>query len=454
VSRRGSAARQRAPRIGIFGLLGAGNAGNDGSLESMLGYLQAAYPNAIIDAMCTGPAGVRTRFGVDAVPLLWCQQYQDGASRAVAAAAKVAGKAVDVVRIAAWTRRHDLVIISGAGVLEASLPLHPWGLPYALLLLCAWGRVFRTKVAFVSVGASGIKKRATRWLFTAAARLACYRSYRDEYSRDAMEKRGLDTSRDPVYTDLAFALPVPDHDAGDPLVVGLGVMAFYGGNDERQNASQIHARYVDNMKTFVRWLLDTGHTVRLFTGDAVDDVVVEELMTHVREQRPSCAARISAPPVPSLDLLLEAMAPAGAVVATRYHNLICAAKLGKPAISVSYSPKHDVLMADIGLAQFHVDASRLDAEQLIRQFTELESRSAELRHTMQQRTARMAERLQEQFALLSSLLLPEYPIARAAPSAESPRRPAAAATFSRGSARPVSLGSAEHQHGAGWRRTE
>ncbi len=400
----------------MFGLLGSGNTGNDGSLESALAYLRAAYPNASIDAMCTGPDGVGARFGIAAVPLLWCQKYEDGTSRVVAGAAKVAGKAVDVVRIASWTRRHDVVIISGAGVLEASLPLHPWGLPYALLILCASGRVFRTKVALVSVGASGIKKRATRWLFTAAARLAFYRSYRDEYSRDAMQQRGLDTSQDPVYTDLVFALPVPAHGAGDPLVVGLGVMAFYGGNDDRHNASEIYARYVENMKVFVRWLLDTGHAVRLFTGDAVDDEVVQEIMSDVQARRPASASRISAPPVPSLDLLLEAMAPVGAVVATRYHNLICAAKLGKPTISISYSPKHDVLMADMGLAQFRVDASALDAEQLIRQFTELESRSAELRHTIEQRTAGKVERLDHQFALLSSLLLPAFPVAQPAPA--------------------------------------
>ncbi len=89
----------------MFGLLGSGNTGNDGSLESMLAYLKAAYPDAIIDAMCTGPEGVRARFGINAVPLLWCQKYEDGSSRAVAAGAKVLGKAVDVVRIGSYPCR-------------------------------------------------------------------------------------------------------------------------------------------------------------------------------------------------------------------------------------------------------------------------------------------------------------------------------------------------------------
>jgi polysaccharide pyruvyl transferase WcaK-like protein len=130
----------------MWGLLGSGNMGNDGSLESMLGYLRSAYPAATIDAMTTGPEGLRALYGLDAVPMLWCQRYED-APRPVAVLTKVLGKGVDVVRIAAWTRRHDVVIISGAGPLEDSLPLHAWGLPYAMLVLSASGRVFRTKVA-------------------------------------------------------------------------------------------------------------------------------------------------------------------------------------------------------------------------------------------------------------------------------------------------------------------
>jgi polysaccharide pyruvyl transferase WcaK-like protein len=411
---------KRAPRIGLWGLLGSGNIGNDGSLESILAYLRSTYPDAIIDAMSTGPDGLRAQYGIDAVPLLWCQKYEEHAPRIVAGLAKVLGKGIDVVRIAAWTRRHDVVIISGAGVLEASLPLHAWGLPYALLVLCASGRMFGTKVALVSVGASWINKRATRWLCTAAARLAFYRSYRDVYSREAMERRGLDTSADPVYPDLVYALPVPAAEAAaDPATVGVGVMAFYGGNDDRRDADEINVAYVESMKKFVRWLVDTGHRVRLFTGDAVDDIVVDQILADMREQRPELdPQRVAAPAVSSLTDLLRAMTPVGTVVATRYHNLISAAKLGKPAISISYSPKHDVLMDDMGLGEFCLPARWLDAELLIERFRQLEARSAELSLAMEERARGKAERLGDQFALLSSVLLTGFK-AEAADSAPS-----------------------------------
>ena len=73
VSVRGLTGRRAAAgsglRIGLFGLLGVGNIGNDASLESMLSYLAAAHPDAAIDALCAGPKVVAARYGIPATPL-------------------------------------------------------------------------------------------------------------------------------------------------------------------------------------------------------------------------------------------------------------------------------------------------------------------------------------------------------------------------------------------------
>ncbi len=189
-----------------------------------------------------------------------------------------------MVRTASWVRSHDVVIVPGAGILEASLPMIPRGFPYALFLLCASGRMFGTKVAMVSVGAGAVNQPLTRWLFNSAARLAFYRSYRDAGAREAMRKRGLDISRDHVYPDLAFALPAPPCDAVDEQTVAVGVMAYYGTNDDRKQAEEIYARYVDGMKRFVRWLVDSGRRVLLIVGDTngSDDNVVQEILADLR----------------------------------------------------------------------------------------------------------------------------------------------------------------------------
>jgi polysaccharide pyruvyl transferase WcaK-like protein len=397
-----------APKVGLFGLLGSGNSGNDASMETVLAYLRQAHPGAVVDALCGGPERVQARYGVDAAPLLWYEKYEQRKGAAPTALLKILGKGVDTVRIASWVRRHDAVIVPGAGALETTLPQRAWGFPYALFALAASGRVFGTKVALVSVGADQINKRVTRWLSNATARLASYRSYRDAFSRDVMRKRGVDVTSDPVCADLAFGVPTPPYEPGDPQLVGLGVMAYYGGNDDRKQAAQIHSRYVETMTRFTRWLVDNGYRVRLFGGDSkFDGEIAGKIRADVQRDRPDLdPSRVTISAASTYRELLRDMAPVGTVVAVRYHNVICALKLCKPTISVGYSQKFISLMADSGLAEFHQFADSLDVDRLIEQFKELESRRAQVQQKMADRNAANIRSLEEQFAVLSALLFP------------------------------------------------
>jgi polysaccharide pyruvyl transferase WcaK-like protein len=398
-----------SPRVGLFGLIGAGNIGNDSSMEVVLEYLRRDHPEAVIDAMCPGPKIVRNRYGIETTPMIWYQRYEKRASGATAVVLKLVGKGIDALRTASWVRSHDVVIVPGAGVLEASLPVRPWGMPYAMFLLCTSGKLFGTKVAFVGVGAAAINRRVTRWLSNSAARQAFYRSYRDAGAREAMRLRGLDVTRDHVYPDLAFAHPVPPAREPDVPIVGVGVMGYYGSNDDRKRAGEIYSSYVAGMTRFVQWLVDNGYRVRLLIGDTFgcDDDPVEEIIASVRESRPGLdASWVIAEPVTTFQDLMRTMLPVRAVVAIRFHNLICALRLSKPTISISYSPKHDVLMADMGLPGSCHPASSLDADRLIDQFKELESRSATYRQTLDEHNAANLRLLENQFAELSAVLFP------------------------------------------------
>jgi polysaccharide pyruvyl transferase WcaK-like protein len=400
-----------APRVGLFGHLGASNIGNDASMEAVLRYLRANYPDAIIDAMCPGPERVSDQYGIEGVRMVWFQKYEQRVSGLAAVPLKILGRGIDTGRTAFWVRRHDVVIVPGAGVLEASLPLWPWGMPYAMFLLSGYGRLFGTKVALVSVGAGAINKRATRWLSNTAARLAYYRSYRDAGAREALRQRGVDTSRDHVYTDLAFALPAPADQPGDPDLVAVGVMEYWGSNDERGRAEEIRFAYVEATKQFVRWLVDNGRNVRLFVGDTngSDDTVVREILADLKESRPGLdPARVIAEPTVSFADVMREMSPCGSVVAIRYHNLVGALRLSKPTISISYSPKHDVLISEFGLAGFSQPVNTLDVDRLIEQFTQLGRRSQELRQAMKERNAANEQVLDAQFAELSAVLFPDW----------------------------------------------
>ncbi|MET8472530.1 polysaccharide pyruvyl transferase family protein [Streptomyces sp. NPDC006422] len=387
-------------RVGVFGLLGSGNLGNDGSLEAVLDHLRTAHPDARVDALCGGPETVTARYGIPATRLHWNRGEYRTASRVGAVAAKGAGKLVDIVRTAAWVRRHDVVIVPGMGVLEATLPLRPWGFPYSLFLLCASGRLLGTKVALVGVGAAAIRDPATRALVRWSARLAAHRSYRDTQSRDALRAMGVRTARDTVHPDLAFALPTPEGTVRQEGTVCVGVMDFHGGNDDRARADEIHRRYVDGVISFVRYLVDDGRRVRLLTGDDCDTTVVDAIRAAVD------SPQVTAAEPASLTHLMRETATADTVVATRYHNLICALKSGTPTLALTYAAKSDALMARMGLGAYCHSAREVDADRLIDQFRALEKRSTELRQTLAERNEAVARELADHLTRMSTALFP------------------------------------------------
>ncbi|MGW2824785.1 polysaccharide pyruvyl transferase family protein [Streptomyces sp. NPDC001443] len=395
-------ADERPVRVGVFGLLGSGNLGNDGSLEAVLGYLGDRHPGAAVDALCGGPEAVTARYGIPATRLHWYRGEYRTASRVGAVAGKGLGKLVDVFRTAAWVRGHDVVIVPGMGVLEATLPLRPWGFPYALFLLCASGRLSGTRVALVGVGAAPIGNRATRTLVRWSARLAAYRSYRDAPSRDAMRAMGVDTARDEVHPDLAFSLPAPPSGAPSdpPGPVCVGVMAFHGSDDDRARAEEIHRRYLDGTTRFVRTLVEEGRPVRLITGDDVDATVVAAILDAVDSPLVTVAE-----PASLADVMKE-MAGAEAVVATRYHNLICALKAGTPTLALSYAAKSDALMAQMGLGTYCHPAREVDADRLLEQFRELEKNAADTRRVLAERNEDAVRHLDRQFTALTTALFP------------------------------------------------
>jgi polysaccharide pyruvyl transferase WcaK-like protein len=252
----------------------------------------------------------------------------------------------------------------------------------------------------------------TRFLFNSAARLAFYRSYRDAGAKEAMRKRGLNVDDDHVYPDLAFALRPPVGSEVDPKLVAVGVMAYYGTNDERKQADEIYARYVVGMKRFVRWLAENDHKVLLIVGDTngSDSSVVAEILDDVLAGLPDLdRSTVTAAAVSSYSDVMQVMTQASSVVAIRYHNVLCALKLSKPTIAISYSPKHDALITDMGLPEFSLAVSTLDIDELIKKFTELESRSEELRGTLEKRNTTKAEGISVQFAELSAVLFPSQP---------------------------------------------
>ena len=97
---RGLAGKRARPagaalRVGLFGLFGAGNLGNDGSLEVVLNYLRADHPGAVLDTMCSGPKRMEAQYGIATTPRQWSPEYVAGRSGVTAIVLKGLGKGIE-----------------------------------------------------------------------------------------------------------------------------------------------------------------------------------------------------------------------------------------------------------------------------------------------------------------------------------------------------------------------
>lgn len=119
--------------MGLFGVIGTSNIGNEGMLEAVVNWLRTDHPEAIIDFMCTGPERVNARYGAPAIPLGWYQKHER-APGVAAIVLRTLGKGFDAFRVATWVRKHDVVIVPGAGSSRQRFPWDRGGIPTR----CSW----------------------------------------------------------------------------------------------------------------------------------------------------------------------------------------------------------------------------------------------------------------------------------------------------------------------------
>jgi polysaccharide pyruvyl transferase WcaK-like protein len=280
-------------------------------------------------------------------------------------------------------------------------------MPFDLFSWFLAARIAGVRIVMVSIGAGPIVHPLSRWLMVGAARLAHYRSYRDDLSRRFMESVGFDTAGDLVYPDLVFRLPLPDAPprAAGPVTVGVGVMSYYGWYGFAEGGEAIFRTYVGKVAAFVVHLLESGCAVRLLTGERGDWTAVRAVLDEVGKAHPEAPARIVAEPVASLHDLMRQIAETDIVIATRFHNIVCALKMGRPTISLGYARKNDVLMAEMGLGDFCHHVEHFEVETLIEQFSAVAARRAEFGDALRARNELFARQLDEQERFLARTLL-------------------------------------------------
>ncbi|GAB4361923.1 MAG: polysaccharide pyruvyl transferase family protein [Oricola sp.] len=392
-------------KIVLFGLFGCGNLGNDGSLEAVVKQLRGAAPDARLTVVCLDRDVVAERIDADLVALEPSQQLAPAVRKLDKLLLRLPSRLLDFVSAFRVLRTAEAMIVPGTGILD-DYGERPYQMPLVIFLWTLAARLARTKVAYLSIGAGPIRNRFSRFLLLSAARMAHYRSYRDTVSRDFMTRCGIDTSGDEVFPDVAFGLPVPaapvrDRRAGDGLVVGLGAMNYLGWYRHSPQGAAIYRRYVANITEFAAWLLDSGCSIRLLTGELNDRDAVEDVLRGLRERRAEQVRdRVVAEPARSLDDVMEQLAQTDVAVVSRFHNIVCAIKVAVPVMSLGYAAKNEALLDEVGLGGMSQHMEDFDLARLKDDLRSLAARRAEHRAALRARAAQFAERLREQDALV------------------------------------------------------
>ena len=274
----------------------------------------------------------------------------------------------------------DRMIIPGGGALDEFWG-GPWGHPWALFKWSVLCRAYGIPVFFVSIGKSSLERPLSRFFVRVALSSAEYRSYRDQESKSAVQSI-IDARNDPVFPDLAFSFPAPvtqpacgTGSGHGRLVVGVSPIAycdprFWPIKDERR-----YAAYLRLLAEVVEWLLKERHQIVFFATDGPDVTTIHDVQAMIAGSSidTTSVQTLPGPPEQTTDGLLKEICRADLIIASRLHGLILSHLIATPALALSYDPKVDVHMSEIGQKQYCLKVDQLRAQTVIERFGALKA---------------------------------------------------------------------------------
>jgi polysaccharide pyruvyl transferase WcaK-like protein len=175
-------------------------------------------------------------------------------------------------------------------------------------------------------------------------------------------------------------------------------MAYFDPRAWPEKNQQIYHRYLEQLASFVEWLVSRPYRVVLFPGGAVADRgAIQDLKQKLDLRQVGSSARIDDPVIESVDDLLRTIIRTDLVVATRLHSVILAHLCSKPVLALSYHQKVSAVMDDMGHSEYCLDVQSLDTEALIHSFQRLEGNRALLSSQIKDRIGAYRRELAAQY---------------------------------------------------------
>jgi polysaccharide pyruvyl transferase WcaK-like protein len=233
----------------------------------------------------------------------------------------------------------------------------------------------RVPFAMASVGAGKVDSRTSRFFLSSALRMAQYRSYRDKNSRkiasDLLPRAGMD----PVVPDLAFNLPSSELPlpagiraiAPGRTIVAISPMAFAKPQSWPTPDRALYDRYVQEMARVVTQLLERQYfLVIVWSASSDQGSAVQDLLGLIDpESKKRFAGQMYVPTITTWKELVALLLDVDFLIATRLHSVILGFGAQKPTLAISFDPKVDWVMEDLGLTDYLLPIRDFKAENVV-----------------------------------------------------------------------------------------
>lgn len=298
----------------------------------------------------------------------------------------------------------DLVMVSGGGQLDDYWG-GAWGHPYALFKWGLLARAVGARFEFVCVGTCALESRLGKFFIREALRLSCYRSYRDNRSKELLRYCGF-IRDDPVYPDLAFSYKIK-HNVNERDCatncgrIGISPIAYLSEYGWPKKDLEIYNRYFSVVAAFAMNLVQRGYTIVLFASDGPDREVANDIADYLRNHLDhKFATKVRQPRTETLDELFDQLDQLRFVVASRLHGILLSNLSGLPVLAISYDRKVDTYMEDVGLAAYCLDIRNVTLPSLLSHFESLAQNAYSIKRGLEENVQRYASDLQRQYDVI------------------------------------------------------
>jgi polysaccharide pyruvyl transferase WcaK-like protein len=280
-----------------------------------------------------------------------------------------------------FLRNQDLVIVSGGGQLDEEWG-GPWGHPYALFKWAVLARIAGVPYAIASVGACKVPSTSSRMFLSAALRMAQYRSFRDNHSREFAASLLRRAAEDPVVPDLAFTLTswesrrpasIQSISGGRP-VVAISPIAYGKPGSWPSQDRTLYNRYLEQMAQVVSQLLKHGYFLLMVWSSLGDDQgVIPELLGRLDEESHKKLLRqMHVPSITTWKDFVGLIQEADFLIASRLHSTILGFVAKTPTVAISFDPKVDWVMEDLCQTDYLLHIRDFTAEDVIQALHRIE----------------------------------------------------------------------------------